>query len=173
MRLPDISPLVDAMASALEAAIEERGLDRERLALVGIHTGGVWIAEALHQRLALPITLGSLDIGFWRDDFGQQGLPEAIQASNLPFDVDGRDLVLVDDVVMSGRTVRAALNELFDYGRPRRVLLATLISLPGRELPIQPDICGTHLELPAGERVKLTGPDSLSLSLVARSQEAS
>lgn len=173
MRLPDISPLIDAMAADLDAVIDERGLARERLALVGIHTGGVWIAEALHQRLALPTALGTLDIGFWRDDFDQQGLPGTIQASDLPFNVDGRDLVLVDDVVMSGRTVRAALNELFDYGRPRQVLLAALISLPGRELPIQPDVCGARLDLPVGQRVKLTGPDSLSLSLVSRPQEAS
>lgn len=173
MTLPETSPLLDAMAADLATLIDQRGLSRERLALVGIHNGGVWVAGALHRRLALPTAPGSLDIGFWRDDFSQQGLPDAIRASHLPFDVDGRDLVLVDDVVMSGRTVRAALNELFDYGRPRRVLLAVLISLPGRELPVQPDICGAHLDLPPDERVKLSGPDSLSLSLVSRPREAS
>lgn len=172
MTLPDIPPLLDAMVVDLEAAIAERGIDRERLALVGIHTGGVWVADALHRRLALPTALGTLDIGFWRDDFGHQGLPGSIRASHLPVDVDDRDLLLVDDVVMSGRTVRAALNELFDYGRPRRVLLAALISLPGRELPVQPDICGASLDLPRGDRVKLSGPEPLSLSLVERPEEA-
>ncbi|WP_227369223.1 bifunctional pyr operon transcriptional regulator/uracil phosphoribosyltransferase PyrR [Halomonas sp. M20] len=173
MPLPDIPPLLDAMVADLETIIDEHGLDRQRLALVGIHTGGVWIADVLHRRLALPTTLGALDIGFWRDDFGHQGLPEAIRSSHLPFEVDERDLVLVDDVVMSGRTIRAALNELFDYGRPRRVLLAALISLPGRELPVQPDVCGAHLDLPAGERVKLSGPEPLSLSLVTQTRETS
>lgn len=172
MTLPEISPLLDGMAADLDATIAACGLDRERLALVGIHTGGVWIADALHRRLSLPTAPGTLDIGFWRDDFGHQGLPEGIRASHLPFDVDGRDLILVDDVVMSGRTVRAALNELFDYGRPRRVLLAALISLPGRELPVQPDICGARLDLPAGDRVKLSGPEPLTLSLIPRSPEA-
>ncbi|SHE70771.1 pyrimidine operon attenuation protein / uracil phosphoribosyltransferase [Modicisalibacter ilicicola DSM 19980] len=172
MTLPKIPALLDGMVADLEAAIDQRGLDRQRLALVGIHTGGVWIADALHRRLALPTPQGTLDIGFWRDDFGHQGLPEGIRTSHLPFDVEERDLVLVDDVVMSGRTIRAALNELFDYGRPRRVLLAALISLPGRELPIQPDICGARLELAAGDRVKLSGPDPLALSLVSRSQES-
>ncbi|MGC3874075.1 bifunctional pyr operon transcriptional regulator/uracil phosphoribosyltransferase PyrR [Halomonas sp. GXIMD04776] len=173
MTLPEIPPLLDAMVAELEAAISERGLDRQRLALVGIHTGGVWIADVLHRRLALSTMPGTLDIGFWRDDFSHQGLPETIRTSHLPFDVNERDLILVDDVVMSGRTIRAALNELFDYGRPRCVLLAALISLPGRELPIQPDICGAHLELAAGDRVKLSGPEPLSLSLVPRPQEAS
>ncbi len=165
MTLPDIPPLLDRMQSEIESCIDNFGLSRERLALVGIHTGGVWIAEKLHQRIALTTPLGTLDIGFWRDDFNRQGLPEGIRASHLPFDIENRDLILVDDVVMSGRTVRAALNELFDYGRPSRVLLASLISLPGRELPIQADICGAALELPAGQRVKLSGPEPLTLSL--------
>nr|WP_299379945.1 bifunctional pyr operon transcriptional regulator/uracil phosphoribosyltransferase PyrR [uncultured Halomonas sp.] len=173
MPLPDIPPLLDAMAADLETIIDEHDLDRQRLALVGIHTGGVWIADALQRRLPLPTPQGTLDIGFWRDDFGHQGLPETIRSSHLPFDVDDRDLVLVDDVVMSGRTIRAALNELFDYGRPRRVLLAALITLPGRELPIQPDVCGARLDLPAGERVKLSGPEPLSLSLVTQTREIS
>lgn len=173
MTLPEIPPLLDTMLAELEAAISEHDLDRQRLALVGIHTGGVWIADVLHRRLALPTTPGTLDIGFWRDDFSHQGLPETIRTSHLPFDVDERDLVLVDDVVMSGRTIRAALNELFDYGRPRRVLLAALISLPGRELPIQPDVCGARLGLPAGERIKLSGPEPLSLSLVTHTRETS
>nr|WP_298414073.1 bifunctional pyr operon transcriptional regulator/uracil phosphoribosyltransferase PyrR [uncultured Halomonas sp.] len=173
MPLPDIPPLLDAMVADLETIIDEHDLDRQRLALVGIHTGGVWIADVLHRRLALPTPLGTLDIGFWRDDFSHQGLPENIRTSHLPFDVDDRDLVLVDDVVMSGRTIRAALNELFDYGRPRRVLLAALITLPGRELPIQPDVCGARLDLPAGERVKLSGPEPLSLSLVTQTREIS
>jgi pyrimidine operon attenuation protein/uracil phosphoribosyltransferase len=173
MTLPDIPSLLDALSADLEATIEERGLDRQRLALVGIHTGGVWVAEHLQRRLALPTPAGALDIGFWRDDFDRQGLPGTIRTSHLPFDVAGRDLVLVDDVVMSGRTVRAALNELFDYGRPRSVLLAALISLPGRELPVQPDLCGAHLALPAGQRVKLSGPEPLALSLVTSTRETS
>ncbi|WP_431024776.1 bifunctional pyr operon transcriptional regulator/uracil phosphoribosyltransferase PyrR [Halomonas sp. H5] len=168
MTLPEIPALLDSLEARLELCLDRLAVERDRLALVGIHTGGVWVAEQLHGRLGLPTPLGTLDIGFWRDDFDHQGLPEGIRASELPFAVEGRDILLVDDVIMSGRTIRAALNELFDYGRPRRVLLASLLSLPGRELPIQPDACGAELSLAPGQRVKLQGPDPLTLSLVER-----
>ena len=163
--LPEVEALLEAMTEELELLFERRELDRERLIPVGIHTGGVWVAQALRKRLGLEEPLATLDIGFWRDDFGHKGLPDGGQGSQLP-DIENRDLLLVDDVLMSGRTVRAALNELFDYGRPRRVLLACLVELPGRELPVQPDALGANLALAPGKRIKLEGPDNLRLTLV-------
>lgn len=161
--LPQVAPLLDQMADALRQRIEQLGLIN--IALVGIHSGGVWIAEQLHQRLNMQEPLGTLDISFYRDDYTRVGLNPSVKPSNLPFATESRHIVLVDDVIMSGRTIRAALNELFDYGRPDSVTLITLLDLPGRELPIQPDITGQRLVLPDGGRIKLTeSPLALTLS---------
>lgn len=132
-------------------------------AFVGIHTGGVWIAEQLRRRLGVVTPLGQLDIAFYRDDFSRIGIHPQVRPSELPFDVDGRHLVLIDDVLHTGRTVRAALNELFDYGRPASVLLAVLVDRGGRELPIEAHVAGSRLELPADQQVQLTGPNPLQL----------
>lgn len=161
--LPEVEPLLDQMADALRQRIAQLGQDN--IALVGIHSGGVWIAEQLHQRLALSEPMGALDISFYRDDYTRVGLNPSVKPSNLPFATESRHIVLVDDVIMSGRTIRAALNELFDYGRPDSVTLVTLLDLPGRELPMQPDITGQRLELPEGVRIKLSA-EPLSLALI-------
>ncbi|MDD9874619.1 MAG: bifunctional pyr operon transcriptional regulator/uracil phosphoribosyltransferase PyrR [Gammaproteobacteria bacterium] len=124
--------------------------------LVGIHTGGTWLAEQLHPRLDSAPPLGTLDISFYRDDFSRVGLNPEVKASSLPVAVDNRDIILVDDVLHTGRTVRAGLNEIFSYGRPERVCLAVLIERPGRELPIQADIVGQSLQLAGHEEAKLT-----------------
>ena len=121
------------------------------------------MAERLRQRMGIATPLGQLDIAFYRDDFSRIGLNPRVQPSELPFDVDGRHLVLIDDVLYTGRTVRAALNELFDYGRPASVLLAVLVDRGGRELPIEAHVAGSRLELPAGQQLQLTGPDPLQL----------
>ncbi len=163
VELPHVDDLLDAMAEQLRQRLGARQITQP--AMVGIRTGGVWIAEQLHRRLGLAEPLGVLDIGFYRDDFTRIGLQPKVAPSQLPFTVDGRHLLLIDDVIMSGRTIRAALNELFDYGRPASVMLVALIDLPQRELPIQPDICGQRLELAVGERIKLAGPDPLSLRI--------
>ena len=134
-------------------------------ALIGIHTGGVWIAERLRERLAIEHPIGELDIAFYRDDFSQIGMHPSVRPSKLPFEVDGRHIALIDDILHTGRTVRAALNEVFDYGRPASVLLAVLVDRGGRQLPIQPDAAGTTLALGHDEHVKLTGPDPLVLRL--------
>jgi pyrimidine operon attenuation protein/uracil phosphoribosyltransferase len=131
--------------------------------MVGIRTGGVWVAEHLHSLLALKEPLGTLNINFYRDDFTHIGLHPLVTPSNLPFAVDDRHIILVDDVLHTGRTIRAALNEIFDYGRPASVTLAVLVERLGRELPIQPDVAGQQLALEPGEYVKLLGPDPLSL----------
>ncbi len=134
--------------------------------MVGIHTGGVWVAERLHRMLGLEEPLGTLDISFYRDDFTQVGMNPQVKASDLPVNVDARHIILVDDVLHTGRTARAALNEIFDYGRPSSVILAVLVERDGRELPIQADVVGRHLTLGAHEHVKLAGPDKLELNIL-------
>ncbi len=159
----DTERLLNAMARDLQRLLEERGIDRPTL--VGLHTGGVWIAQRLQTLLGIPEALGSLDISFYRDDFSRLGMHPQVKPSHLPFDVDGRHIILVDDVLYTGRTVRAALNELFDYGRPRSVLLAALVDRGGRELPIEANVVGTRLTLRTDENIKLSGPEPLQLIL--------
>ncbi|UJJ30079.1 bifunctional pyr operon transcriptional regulator/uracil phosphoribosyltransferase PyrR [Halopseudomonas maritima] len=163
--LPEVGPLLDSMATQLRSHLAARQISDP--AFVGIHTGGVWIAEALHAKVAPEAPMGTLDIAFYRDDFEQHGLPQRVRPSELPFSVDDRHIILVDDVLMTGRTIRAALNELFDYGRPASVTFATLIDVDARQLPIRADILGAGLALPAGQRVKLAGPSPLHLTLTA------
>ena len=159
----DAELLIEAMAGQLRDLLAERGVAEP--VLVGIHTGGVWIAECLRQRLGITAPLGQLDISFYRDDFSRIGVNPRVRPSELPFDVDSRHLVLVDDVLNTGRTVRAALNELFDYGRPASVLLAVLVDRGGRELPIEANVVGTRLKLPEGQEVQLAGPAPLRLTI--------
>lgn len=161
--LPAVDPLLQRMGKELTRYLEQRQIHDP--AFIGIHTGGVWVAEQL-RRLCLPdAPMGTLNIAFYRDDFSRIGLAPGVRPSELPFSIDDRHLVLVDDVLMTGRTIRAALNELFDYGRPASVTLVTLVDIELRELPIRADILGASLALPAGQRVKLTGPDPLQLTL--------
>lgn len=133
--------------------------------MVGIHTGGAWIAERLHARLGLCEPLGLLDISFYRDDFSQIGMHPQVKPSNLPFRVEGRNLLLIDDVFFTGRTVRAALNEIFDYGRPAHVILGVLIERNGRQIPLRPDCAGASIDLAPEQRIKLSGPQPLSLTI--------
>jgi pyrimidine operon attenuation protein / uracil phosphoribosyltransferase len=159
----NIDALIDDMAQQLGSLLKQDGISDP--CMIGIHTGGAWVAEALHQRLALKEPLGTLDISFYRDDFSRIGMHPQVKPSHLPFEVEDRTIILVDDVLQSGRTIRAALNEIFDYGRPARILLATLVDRSGRELPIQPDVSAIQLSLGEHEQIKLTGPQPLSLSL--------
>ena len=140
-------------------------LNREDVLMVGIHTGGVWVAEHLHSLLKLPQPLGQLNIAFYRDDFSRIGLHPHVKPSALPIEVDNRHIILVDDVLYTGRTIRAALNEIFDYGRPASVTLAVLAERNGRELPIQADVIGYSLCLEQGKTIKLCGPEPLYLEI--------
>lgn len=166
--LPDVGPLLQGMAGQLTDYLAQHQIQDP--AFVGIHTGGVWVAEQLRSLCLPEAPLGTLDIAFYRDDFAQNGLQPGVRPSELPFSVDDRHLILVDDVLMTGRTIRAALNELFDYGRPASVTLVTLLDIQARQLPIRADVLGSSLALPAGQRVKLTGPEPLQLILNPASQ---
>jgi pyrimidine operon attenuation protein / uracil phosphoribosyltransferase len=137
----------------------------EKLKLVGVHTGGVWLAERLKRDLDIADPVGILDVSFYRDDFDQSGLKPAVRPSQIAFDVAGSHILLVDDVLNSGRTVRAAMNEIFDYGRPAKVDLAVLIDRGGRELPVAASIVGATIELPPNVAVVLVRDDDGRLHL--------
>lgn len=161
MQLPDTGALLREMAQRLKPYVTERS------ALVGIHTGGAWLAEKLHPLLGQGMPMGTLDVSFYRDDFGQAGLHPNIEPSDIPFEVEGRDIILVDDVLYTGRSVRAAMNELFDYGRPASITLAVLVDRGGRELPIAPQVTGAAMTLEAHQNIQLNrdGQGELNLSL--------
>jgi len=160
--------LLAQLADKLKALLDDKAIDNPLM--VGIHTGGVWVATKLHQQLNRSDTifsepLATLDISFYRDDFSRIGINPEVKPSQLPPDVDDRHIILVDDVLHTGRTIRAAMNELFDYGRPASITLVCLIERSGRELPLQADIVGTHIKLNEGEHIKLTGPEPLAFEL--------
>jgi pyrimidine operon attenuation protein/uracil phosphoribosyltransferase len=154
----------EAVYRSLAARLREEVIGRD-VRLVGVHTGGVWLAERLKDDLKVPQGVGILDISFYRDDFSRSGLNPTVKPSSIAFDVEGADIVLVDDVLNTGRTVRAAMNELFDYGRPARIDLAVLIDRGGRELPIQPTVVGRVIEVPPEIGVVLSRDDDGRLHL--------
>ncbi|WP_166361353.1 bifunctional pyr operon transcriptional regulator/uracil phosphoribosyltransferase PyrR [Pseudomonas akapageensis] len=163
MSLPNPADLISQMATDLNAYLARRTITEPRY--IGIRTGGVWVAQALLEALGNDSPLGTLDVSFYRDDFSQNGLHPQVRPSELPFEIEGQHLVLVDDVLMSGRTIRAALNELFDYGRPASVTLVSLLDLDAAELPIRPNVVGATLSLAPNQRVKLSGPAPFQLEI--------
>ena len=163
MATDSVETLIGAMAEKIRQELQRRRLTDP--AMVGIHTGGVWIAKRLHELLAIHPPLGNLDISFYRDDFTRIGMNPQVRPSELAFSVDNRHIILIDDVLHTGRTVRAAMNELFDYGRPASIMLAVLVERSGRELPIEASIVGRKIDLGAAEHVKLTGPEPLALQI--------
>lgn len=159
MQLPDAELLCADLVRQLRPHVTpETGM-------VGIHTGGAWLAERLHQELGFVVPLGMLDISFYRDDYRKSGLHKSVRASKIPFDVNGRHLLLVDDVLYTGRTVRAAMNELFDYGRPESIRLAALVDRGERQLPICAQYVGTSLTVPKGSMLRLDRDASGRLTL--------
>lgn len=161
--LPDPERLIESLAGQM------RGKLAPDAALVGIYTGGVWVAERLHRALGLEAPLGTLAVTLHRDDFSRIGLHREARRSQMPFDVDGREIVLVDDVLYTGRTIRAALNELFDFGRPRAVRLAVLADRGGRELPVAADFLGARVAVAADEELVLSNEEGrLRLSALKR-----
>ena len=123
--------------------------------LVGVTSGGAWLAERLQKDLGLPGSAGVISSAMHRDDFSRRGLAAAAQQTQLDFDVNGTHVILLDDVLYTGRTIRAVLNELFDYGRPASVRLAVLVDRGGRELPVEADFAAARVALPAGQSLAL------------------
>lgn len=155
--IPDAEAQCAALAELIRPQLQPN------TALVGIHSGGAWIAQRLNELLGLPGEVGLIDVSFYRDDFGEKGLHPQVKPSSIPFDIEGRPLILVDDVLFTGRTTRAAINELFDYGRPASVKLAVLADRGGRELPICAEYCPWQVELAQNEELVLEKSESGSL----------
>lgn len=161
----DVPSLVQALVRGVGA------LRRPGSQLVGIATGGAWLAERLQAELGLPGEHGVLSSAMHRDDFAQRGL-SAREPTRLGFDVNGAHVIVIDDVLYTGRTIRAVVNELYDYGRPASVSLAVLIDRNGRELPIQADFAAARVELPVNKRVALRRDTAGVLSVVIDSLPA-
>lgn len=150
-----MSPVdLDAAALYIDLLQGVQALRGPSTRLVGITSGGAWLAEKLQTDLALDGEAGSISSSMHRDDFAKRGLASGTQ-TKLPFEVDGADIIILDDVLYTGRTIRAVINELFDYGRPASVKLAVLVDRGGRELPIQPDFCATQVNLPSNLSIAL------------------
>ena len=166
MNLPDVEQMCIELGHQLKQLIDDHQLDNPLL--VGIRSGGVWIGQRLQQQLNNTDQISTLNISFYRDDFTRKGLHPSVEGSDLLESLEDRHVILIDDVIMSGRTIRAAMNELFDYGRPASIHLVCLLDIGRRELPIQPDICGARLTLNDQELIKLKGPEPLTLSIATR-----
>lgn len=152
--------MIQHMAESLKTLL---GTDATTAKILGIKTGGVLVAQQLHTALALTEETGELNISFYRDDFSRVGLHPQVGASKIPYSVEGGTIILVDDVLYSGRTIRAAMNEIFDYGRPEKIVLATLVERSGRELPINANVIGRSMDLPVNQQVKLRSDMSLEI----------
>lgn len=158
MQLPDAEEVFRSFAKKIRA---DQSKD---FSLIGIRTGGVWLAERLHRELAITKPLGILSVSFYRDDFDKIGLHSQTKPSEIPFEVEGAHILLVDDVLNTGRTIRAAINELFDYGRPASISLAALVDRGGRELPIAAQYVGIEIALPTDEMLELKCGENGKLS---------
>ena len=134
--------------------------------IIGVHTGGAWVADWLHKALGFKGKAASLNISFYRDDFSRVGVNPKVEPSEMPVSIDEKHIILVDDVLFTGRTTRAAINEIFDFGRPLSVTLVVLVQRNGRELPIAADIIGETLELDNHKNIKLLGPDPIILEII-------
>ena len=163
----DVDALLAQMSQQLSDIISQKKL--EAPVMVGIHSAGVWVAERLHTALNIQEPLGKLNINFYRDDFSRIGLHPQIKPSELPFSLENKHIILVDDVLFTGRTIRAAMNELFDYGRPASITLAVLIDRGHRELPVEANVTGFKREMPRDRYFKLTDADNkLELSIIKK-----
>ena len=163
--LPDAEELLIELARQMQGAI---AYDAR---LIGIHSGGAWLAERLSSMLTGDHPFGTIDVSFYRDDYDRVGLKPEVKRTAIPFDIDGAKLVLVDDVLYTGRSVRAAMNELFDFGRPDSVQLAVLVDRGGRELPIEPTYCGTRLIVVDDRTICLKRDDQQRLSLALEASD--
>jgi pyrimidine operon attenuation protein/uracil phosphoribosyltransferase len=152
MQIPNAEALLDALAQQIAPLIQANS------AIVGIHSGGAWIAERIVEILKTQgqsVAYGMLDSSFYRDDYNKRGLHADTKPSQIPFEVQDSHIILIDDVFYTGRTIRAAMNELFDYGRPASITLAVMINRGGRELPIIPQIVAGEVDLQPNQNLQL------------------
>lgn len=160
--LPDPEILINRLAEEIGPVITPD------CAFVGIRTGGVWLRDTLVERLGLHPLMGELDVSFYRDDFEKSGLHAEVQPTRIPFEVDGRHILIFDDVLYTGRTIRAAINLIFDYGRPASIRLAVLVDRGGRELPICADFVGATVKADATEEIILARDADNGFSLTCQ-----
>ena len=149
MNLPNAETLFETLAERIKPLI------KANTAIVGIHSGGAWLADRLLPILGKDLEHGILDVSFYRDDFNERGLHSETKPSQIPFDVQDKHIILIDDVFYTGRTIRAAMNELFDYGRPASITLAVMVNRGGRELPIAPQISALDTDLADSKNLQL------------------
>jgi pyrimidine operon attenuation protein/uracil phosphoribosyltransferase len=154
---------LDAEALYTDLAISVRAIFKPDMRLVGVTSGGVWLAERLQQDLGLNEPIGVISSALHRDDFASRGMTTAAQ-TKIPFDVNHAHILLLDDVLFTGRTIRAVINELFDFGRPDSIRLAVLVDRGGRQLPIHADLCAARINLPATQSLSLARDASNQLS---------
>lgn len=150
MQLPNPETLLAEITAKIQTQLQPN------TALVGIHSGGVWLMQRILAIIKQDVPFGMLDAALYRDDYAQRGLKSEPKPSNIAFDVTDKHIILIDDIFYTGRTTRAAMNELFDYGRPASITLAVLINRGGAELPIAPNIVGANIDLKPNQDLQLT-----------------
>ena len=161
-----VKDLITSLAEQIDKTIEAHQI--KDVLLLGIKSGGAWVAREIKKQLKNATEIGELNIAFYRDDFSRIGLHPTVEPSKMPLSIDDKHVILIDDIIYTGRTVRAAMNEVFDYGRPELVTFIALLDRGGRELPIQPNITGVKVELESNYNVKLTGPSNLKFKLYSK-----
>ena len=169
MQLPNPETLLAEITAKINIQLEINGATNA--ALVGIHSGGVWLMQRILASIKQDVSFGMLDAALYRDDYAQRGLKSEPKPSNITFDVTDKHIILIDDIFYTGRTTRAAMNELFDYGRPASITLAVLINRGGAELPIAPNIVGANIDLKPNQDLQLT--QDAGGKLLLRLQKAS
>lgn len=155
MNMPNLKLDAEALYQALAKQVKAGLAHAENVALIGIYSGGAWLAERLAAELQLKERLGFIDVSFYRDDYAEKGLHADVKPTQIPFEVEDATILLVDDVLYTGRTTRAAINELFDYGRPAKIMLAALVDRGGRELPIAADFVADTITLDDDQQLVL------------------
>ncbi len=165
MQLPSPEILLDEVTTQIVNIIQPN------TAVVGIHRGGVWMMERILDSIQQEVPSGTLDAALYRDDFAQRGLKDELQPANIPFNIKDKHIILIDDIFYTGRTTRAAINELFDYGRPASITLAVLINRGGAQLPIQPQIVGADIFLKPEQRFQLSRTSQGKLTLTLEEEQ--
>ncbi len=166
MQLPDPEVLLSEITAKIQAALQPNS------ALVGIHSGGVWMMQRILKSIGKDIPHGMLDAALYRDDYAERGLKAEPKPSDIAFDVTDKHIILIDDIFYTGRTTRAAMNELFDYGRPASITLAVLINRGGAELPIFPNIIGAEILLKPKQNLQLSQDTRGKLRLALEAADA-